>query len=329
MILKFFALLYRFGTGLRNRLYDRGTLSQYRSKLTVISVGNISVGGNGKTPYVQHLAQRYLREGRRVAILLRGYGGSEIGPYQVLGSEEASRVGDEALLHKAELGGKCPVIVARSRVAGAKYIEDADLGDLIILDDGLQHRSLARDENLVLLDISASDRGESILSEKILPAGKLREDFDLALTRATKLVFVRRVLSHQAEPLPEWIGRHEILAAKPCSQFLLYPDVFVDLVSRERFALDYFVDKEVVALTAIAKPEFFFGMLQGLGLSTKRKIALADHSQFPVNLLEELNAQELPVIVTAKDAVKLGSGTFDKHKFFTLTLAASEYADQI
>lgn len=153
-----FSLLYGVASSVKNHLYDTGVLSQYTTSIPVICVGNITVGGSGKSPVVQMIVSKLLSQGKRPVILSRGYGGSERGPIEVKEEHLASAVGDEPLMHKKHFRQTVSVVVARKRAHGAQFIEEKSLGDIIVLDDGYQHRALNRAVNILLIDRSSKEK---------------------------------------------------------------------------------------------------------------------------------------------------------------------------
>ncbi len=163
--------LYAGLTSLRNTLYDRGVLRATRVDTPVVCVGNLTVGGTGKTPMVSWIAQRLVEDSVRVAILSRGYGADETG------------TNDEARMLREELPD-VPHLQNADRVAGAREAARAG-AEVIVLDDGFQHRRLARDLDILLLDASLSCR-----AYRMLPLGFLRESF-AGLRRAAVAVFTR------------------------------------------------------------------------------------------------------------------------------------------
>src|SRR4051812_1975988 len=153
-----FAALY--GAGAARRLAQPGE----RVAIPVICAGNFVVGGAGKTPFAIELARRLVARGERPAFLTRGYGGSLAGPVAVTPAHAAAEVGDEALL----LAAHAPTVVARSRIGGARHAE-RDGASVIVMDDGLQNPSLAKDLSFALVDAEAG-----IGNGLVLPAGPLR-----------------------------------------------------------------------------------------------------------------------------------------------------------
>src|ERR1700731_5493582 len=149
--------LYGIGVSLRTRLYASGLLKQKRLKATVISVGNLSVGGTGKTPLVIWLAEKLLAQGHRVAILTRGYRGT-------------ASSSDEVDLMRSRLQNRVIFGVGKDRFAEGQRIESRQAIDVFLLDDGFQHLQLARHLDIVLMDASHPVDGQPLL-----PAGPMRE----------------------------------------------------------------------------------------------------------------------------------------------------------
>lgn len=278
--------IYLAATELRNALYDRGVLKSYESNLPVVCVGNLTVGGNGKTPLVAWLVERAIAHGRRPVVLSRGYGGSQPGPHVVDAKvDRFEDVGDEPLmLAKRGVG---PVVIARDRVAGAKFIEQRGLGDFIVLDDGMQHRALARRINLVCVAAGDGSQVDEFLKGELLPAGLFRERVESGLKRASAIVWQSRSPS-PAMPLPE----DPRLAKIPCFRTSALAEL-TPLVS------------ECVLVTSVANPSAVAASLGGVRIL--EHVALRDHSAALPDALSEVRRRfpSTPVVVTEKDAVKL------------------------
>src|ERR1700686_2490130 len=191
--------LYGAGVSVRTRLYAKGWLKQKRLKAAVISVGNLSVGGTGKTPLVIWLAEKLLAQGQRVAILTRGYRGTASGS-------------DEVELMRSRLQNRVVFGVGKNRFAEGQRIESRQAIDIFLLDDGFQHLQLARDIDIVLMDASRSVGGQPLL-----PSGLMREPFSAA-ARADIIVFTR---TENAPDAKEAIQRFWKLPIFAASTFLL------------------------------------------------------------------------------------------------------------
>jgi tetraacyldisaccharide 4'-kinase len=278
-------------TRLRNALYDNGTLKSFKARLPVISVGNITVGGSGKSPFAQYLAAGLKARGLRPALLLRGYGGSTQGPHAVCAADRVEDVGDEALMHRLALAADIAVVICRDRVTGAEFIAERKLGDIVVLDDGFQHRRLRRSCDLVLIDPSVPAVRESFSARLLLPAGVLREDPSRALTRADAVIFV---------------GAGELagvnLSAK--YQFRFHPGAVTDLYSVESVAPKSLRAQSVSVFTAIANPERFRAAVSSLGGAIDTVSYFPDHHLFTAAEFEAASRRGL-LVVTAKDAVKI------------------------
>jgi tetraacyldisaccharide 4'-kinase len=272
---------YFYAVSLRNWLYDRGLLKTCSFSVPILCVGNLSVGGSGKTSLVRFLAQN-LAEDYHTAVLLRGYKRSTRGPVVVSyrGEVRASwkEVGDEAYM-LARLLKNVSVVVSEDRCLGAKLAEEVLKAQLIILDDGFQHRRLKRDLDLVLLK-------ERDLKDRLLPFGRLREPLG-GLKRAHAVV-----LTYQ--DLKEW----EFKIEKPT--FKLYRKNW-RVVSGEGEVLD-FKDKSFIAFCGIGDNEQFFKTLERLGIKTEERLSFPDHYHYEGFKLQKGRLY----LTTLKDFFKLG-----------------------
>lgn len=287
---------------LRNITYDYGLRPSYRSSLPVVSVGNLAAGGTGKTPVVDLMARELMSRGFNVAILSRGYGGSFHGEAGLVSDGNtlfmtAEVAGDEPFL-LARRNRDIPVVIARKRIHGAKLIEQKLPGiDLIILDDGFQHRALYRDCNIVLLD-SRKPYGNGWP----LPAGCLRE-FSGSLKRADVIIYTRA----------EKIGRCQIDSVPAyCARYQL-SDCAVSL-SGEKISVHDLAKLELVAFAGIAHPDSFFHSLNDIGLNIIDHVGFGDHISYKADVLQNLQQRSGGdgFITTEKDAVKLTASMFDR-----------------
>ena len=274
-----FALL----SSVRRMAYRAGLLRQARLPCPVVVVGNINVGGVGKTPLTLSLIESLQALDLRVGVVSRGYGGSRREPGLVRAGDTAGEVGDEPLLF-AQSG--VPVATGRDRVAAGALLLAAHPGlDLILSDDGLQHYRLARDLELAVLD-GARGLGNGCL----LPAGPLRERAS-RLSRVDALV----VNGEATGPLPEVAGVPRFTMTFEAGEFFE-----VGRPDNRRQAAD-FAGERVVALAGIGHPERFFSTLASLGLRCDATLAFPDHHAFTAADLPQADA----LVVTTKDAVKL------------------------
>ncbi len=245
----------------------------------VICVGNLVAGGAGKTPLAIAIARRLRLSGRAVHLLSRGYGGRLAGPVAVDPMRhDAAQVGDEPLL----LAEAAPCWVARDRIAGAKAAIAAG-AKLLLLDDGLQNPSIAKDLSLLVID------GEYGLGNgRVLPAGPLREPLRMGLARADAVVLMGE----------DRAGVTPLLGAKPVLR--------TRLVAENAGA---FAGRAVVAFAGLGRPAKFFATLIGLGARVVARHAFADHHVYRADelhrLLMEAEAARALLVTTAKDAARL------------------------
>ncbi|BCA80116.1 tetraacyldisaccharide 4'-kinase [Desulfuromonas sp. AOP6] len=289
----------------RAALYRCGVLSSFRSPVPVISVGNITAGGTGKTPVVDALVKHFLSQGLRVAVVSRGYGGAlqeRVGVVSVGEGPQmaADLCGDEPFL-LARRNPQALVFVARKRADGVRTAVERYQAERIILDDGFQHLAVQRDVDILLLDGS-----KPLGNGQVLPAGLLRE-FPSAVKRADLLVFTR---------CPEGSGSPSappLYAEKPAyySQHLLASEAIS--LAGEVVPLARLQTKKGVAFAGIADPTSFFEALAAKGLLLVENLALSDHVVYDIQLVKRLSrlAEGADYLITTeKDAVKLDLGDF-------------------
>ncbi len=260
-------------------------LTPQTAPIPVLCVGNVGVGGAGKTPVVSDLLQRVAGS----HALLRGYGGSEAGPHRVsLEGDSMARVGDEALC----LAEIAPVWVSRDRVAGARAAAAAG-ASVVIMDDGFQNPSLRKDRSLLVID-GAYGFGNG----KLLPAGPLRESPERAFARADGVVVLGDAAVDEAVDEAWWRG--VVPATLPLLRAHLQPD---PAVARR------LQGQRVVAFAGIGRPQKFFETLRGLGATVVRAYPFADHYPYAPSdiqpILDEAYGLAALPVTTAKDAVRL------------------------
>ena len=281
------AWLFRAAVATRSLLYRSGVLSAQRVAVPVIVVGNISVGGTGKTPVAGWLARALAQRGHRVGVVLRGYGGRSTHRVQVVtAASDAHEVGDEALVHA--LGGPHVVVTGADRVAAARRAVDEG-AEIVVCDDGLQHLRLVRDYEIAVVD---ARRG--LGNGQLLPAGPLREPPG-RLESVDAVVFTQRGASMQ--PVPA-LRRPVTVAAR-----LDLGDA-VNVRSGERRPLESFRGRGVHAVAGVGHPDAFFDALRAAGLEIEVH-PLADHEALDPGRLPFSSAAT--VLMTAKDAVKCRS----------------------
>jgi len=271
------SLLFQLLIAIRRLLFRSGILSSVKLPLPVIIVGNITVGGTGKTPLTLWLAEQLLADGWHPGIISRGFGGSGSKPQEVLNSSDPASVGDEPVLMAQRL--LCPVWVGRERPAAARALLLAHPEcDVIISDDGLQHYRLQRDVEIVVVD-GIRRFGNGFL----LPAGPLREA--PSRLREVDAVVINGGQAAAGEYLMQLEGVH--------FYNLLNPEITATAAD--------FQGQSVHAIAGIGHPERFFGHLNRLGLTVQTH-PYPDHHAYSAADLAYSDANAL--LMTEKDAVK-------------------------
>lgn len=305
-----FGTLYGAGARLRTTAYQHGWRRVYEAGVPVVSVGNLTTGGTGKTPLTAWAAQVLAAHGRRVCILTRGYG-RENPAQRVLVSDgtevlaDARTGGDEPLWLAEKLRGVAAVIADRDRVAAAQWAREALGRDCFLLDDGFQHLRLARDCDLVTLDATAPH-----WHWKMLPHGRLREPLT-ALRRATACLVTRADQAADSDlfsaQVREWSGGRPVFRAvtrfagvRPMSPDApLLPD-----------------GARVYAFCGLGRPEAFWTQTRNAGFDVAGTYAFRDHHRYtPSDVVRLASAARavnaVALLTTAKDAVKLRELRFE------------------
>jgi tetraacyldisaccharide 4'-kinase len=270
------SLLFRLLAGTRRMAYRLGLRRVRRFAVPVIVVGNISVGGTGKTPLVIWLADYLRQRGWRPGIVSRGYGGrARYWPQQVRADSDTASVGDEAVLLAAATG--CPVCVGPDRPAAVEALLAHAGVDLVLSDDGMQHYALGRD-----LEIAVIDGARRLGHGMLLPAGPLREP-------RRRLREVDMIVVNGGAPEA---GEFAMKLAQP---------TLVSLHDEAPGDLRDFVGRRVHAVAGVGNPQRFFDLLLRLGIEIEPH-PFPDHHAFTAADLRF--EQDLPVLMTEKDAVK-------------------------
>ena len=269
------SLAFRVLSGFRRTLYRIRLLKSEHPGIPVIVVGNVTVGGSGKTPLVIWIAEHLKKKGWTPGIVSRGYGGASDRPRAATIADDAAQVGDEPILISRRSG--CPVWVGADRIAVCRALREVHEDvDVLILDDGLQHYRLRRDVEIAVVDARGFGNGF------LLPAGPLREP-------ASRLGSVDAVVAHGAAPV------------KGYAMELEGDSVHRMTDASERKPARFFEGVKVHAVAGIGDPNRFFMHLTRLGFKIVPH-AFPDHHAFTP---KDLEFEEAPVLMTEKDAVKL------------------------
>lgn len=294
--------LYGGVTCLRRALYDQGLLRRTRLPVPVIVVGNLIVGGAGKTPLTRYLAQALIAAGWRPGIISRGYGRQVPGIRAVGQGDPPRYVGDEPLLY-AEDG--LPIYVGEQRVAAGQALLAANPSvDILIADDGLQHYALERDIELVVFDNRGFGNGQ------LLPAGPLREGLERLNDMKMKALVWQGGAPALSNPA---IHRYPSFAMR------LEPGAVYAVNDRTKEQpLSAFAGQSVIAVAGIGNPERFFQMLRDHGLRVEGK-SFPDHHQFTQ---DDIPVSTCPVLMTEKDAVKCHEFSAGCDRWFVVPVTA-------
>jgi tetraacyldisaccharide 4'-kinase len=302
LLLLFLSLLYRLAVRIRLLAYRLGLIRKRRLPIPVISVGNITIGGTGKTPAVILIADFLRRRGKRPVILSRGYGRQDAASVVVAEGPAADpdETGDEPALMAAHLQD-VPVVVGKDRFSAGMHACELFRPGVAILDDGYQHIRLARDLNIALVD-GADPFG----SGRLFPAGILREPPG-ELRRADAVVITRSDRSPDLHRLRSQIGR---CTAAPLFTARHEPAGLVDLATGEMRPAASLGGMPVFAFAGIARPERFFSQLTSLGAVLRGSAAYADHYHYrPEDLAALFRRRDengaVLLVTTEKDGVKL------------------------
>jgi len=303
------AIPYGVVARLRALLYDWGWFTQRRLPVPVLSVGNLTLGGTGKTPVVIVLADWLLEQGKRVAILSRGYRRTSTDPYLLVSNGERllvgpNEAGDEPFL----MAQRCPkaiVAVGADRYQLGGWVLNRFPVDCLVLDDGFQHLGLYRDVNLLLVD--ATD-AEGLAA--LVPAGRLREPLQAA-ARATAIMVTRADVPAQVTEICHRL--QATLGSMPDPiQVVFRPESLVSVVTGASQLLSWSKGKTALLCSGVGHAGSFRSLVERLGIKILEEVVYADHHAYTSQDVEQLNARatELQaelVVTTEKDACKLAA----------------------
>lgn len=321
-LLKVISIPYSAVSYIRNKMYDKKLFPAYNSKSFVISIGNITTGGVGKTPFTLEVANYFLSLNKKVAILSRGYGAK-------ISNKEPNLISDgSGALFPANVAGDEPVwlsnnckgayvVTCRSRVKAEKFIKEKYNPDIIILDDGFQHRKMKRDLDLLLVD-AKNKFGNGYM----LPAGPLRESL-ANIQRCSKVVVVNK--NFDSKNALKYCDYLKTKVKKDIYLCQIVPDYAYNILTNEPLSKE----SKIMAFSAIGQPESFYEFLK----KDYRLIAVLefeDHHNYVMDDISKIIhfAQEEnidSVVTTEKDAVKIAEiikGVELPVKFYALKLKA-------
>ena len=275
-------LVYGAAVSARGKFYDWGLFAAENFSVPVLSVGNLTVGGTGKTPISAWFARQILDRGVTPAIVLRGYGG------------------DETIVHK-RLNEGVPVIASADRRRGIREAIAMGVG-AVVLDDAFQHRRARRDVDVALINADAWGRGR-----RLLPAGPWREP--LRSARRANLIVITRKVADRATVEDVRRALATVAPNVPVASVQLVPSVLTSTATGQTLPLQVIQGADLTAIAAIANPDSFFKQLTELG-AIVRPISFPDHHAFTAEEARDLAARASNsdfVVCTLKDAVKLES----------------------
>ena len=307
--------LYSAVTRTRLSLYERGTFRTTKLDRPVISVGNMTVGGTGKTPLVEFVSKVIGATGKKVCILTRGYGRQHPERQVIVSDGQAilatpAEAGDEPYLLATNLLGLAAVICSADRISAGRDAIEVFGTECFVLDDGFQHLRLARDLNIVTVDATNPWGGG-----QLLPHGRLREPLS-GLSRADCVVITRCDQAMNLDPLREQI--RDLISGRP---------VFESTMKPRRSPL---ADGPVAAFCAVGNPKSFFEQLRNSGYELVAEKAFRDHHAYTQKDIDDLTdaatrAGARALITTAKDAVKLRSLHFSlPYSVFEIEIAIQD-----
>ena len=301
-----FIPVYAFIIWLRNFMFDKNILKSKSVKAKVFAVGNITVGGSGKTPVTIYLANLLKRNGLKVGVLSRGYGRKSKGYLLVSDGKKilttVDKSGDE--IYHTVLDCSVPAAVAENRVKGAeRLIKDTSI-DTIVLDDAFQHRWIKRDFNILVIDQTFLTE-DNFFTHNLLPTGAMREPIS-SITRADAIIINRKFMDKKQKQLE----RSKLLEGMKLFTGFYKAISFFDLKSNTELNLEEFQGQKSLVVSGIASPVSFLNILKQTKVDTQNKLIFKDHKRYTFNDIQRVrqlfySTNSHSVVTTEKDAVKL------------------------
>ncbi len=291
----FVSVLFKYLVIIRRQLYRHSILKAYKPSAFTISVGNITLGGTGKTPMVIHIC--HMLKGKRIAVISRGYRSHGKG-VRIVSDEhrllcDPEVCGDEPFLIARAIPDAI-VAVGKKRVDVIKTIEAQYKPDVIILDDGFSHLKVKRDIDIILID------GEKGMGNgHVLPAGPLREP--VRAIRYADLIGIKGNGSSIEHLIKRYHAKENIF------HFSYRFNRIKTMDQDEDIDIDLIKNKRIIGMAGIGFPDSFFALLNSIGLKPVTCISKSDHAKYTTGWLDKIIKQYKPdaIIVTAKDAVKI------------------------
>lgn len=308
IILSPLTFIYKFIIANRNRLFDNNFFKQEFVNAKVISVGNLTVGGSGKTPLVINITKHLKSNAKQVGVLSRGYGRNTKG-YQLVSNDfeilmNVNDAGDEIYLVADEC--KVPTAVSEKRVIGAKnFINENNCKiDFLVLDDAFQHRWIGRDFDILMIEQRFLSNVNSI-DQKLMPLGTMREPFD-SISRSDAIVINRKF--SQKISVPARIKKY-FLDKEIFYSYYKISGIY-DVKSNKKYSTEEFEGQHSLVVCGIAKPFSFLRTLNDNSINIKNKLVFTDHKEYTIKEVENIRkvfyeTNSFSVLTTQKDAVKL------------------------
>lgn len=317
------APLYGFIIRIRNLFFDKHIFKTVNVPAKIISVGNLTIGGSGKTPLVIYLVELLKSINTRVGVLSRGYGRASIGYLLVSDGKKllstVDQSGDE--IYHTAIETKVPAAVCERRVHGAKRLIKETGVDTIVLDDAFQHRWINRDIDLLIIEQGFINNNDLFI-HNYLPAGIMREGFD-SVNRADAVILNRKFSDKE-----DIIDKRKYLFKDKTIFYAYYKAIgFVDVAKNIEYSIEEFNGQKGFIISGIASPESFLKALTLTGVEINNQIIFRDHKEYSLKEIQKIrkkfySTNSHSVITTEKDAVKLNeySREFDDIDIFYLKI---------
>ena len=306
IILLPFTPLYKYIIWLRNYLFDKKTFKSHKVDARIISIGNLTVGGSGKTPAVIYITNLLKNSDLKIGVLSRGYGRNTKGYRLVSDGEEMKcsvrNCGDEIYITAMEC--RVPAAVCEKRVEGAERLMQDLKTEVIILDDAFQHRWIYRDVDLLIFDQRFLEKAGG-MDQNVLPLGLMREPFK-SVQRADAIIVNRKF--SEVRPIPVAL-REYFFEKKIFTAYYKVAGIF-DLKNHSYYPVDEFKGQKSLVVSGVARPYSFLNVLKQNNISIKNHLLFEDHKKYSSKEVQRIRKEfyatnSHSVITTEKDAVKL------------------------